>query len=101
MGNRIQTIIVLVVFAFLAFVPLIASATRISTELERALPDIRAVAQRLESDVRHFLFKGYRSSIRFRSAQTALQMLRLSLLDVSPTEPMLWERDRPAEIAPR
>jgi len=55
-----------------------------------------ALAERVnamvELRIRHFEFSGNRESIRHRAAHSALQMLRLSLLGVDDSKPMLWER---------
>jgi nicotinamide-nucleotide amidase len=46
---------------------------------------------KLYSSVRRFQFTGDRSSVRLRSAQASLQMLRFLMLDVSDRLPLLWE----------
>lgn len=50
--------------------------------------------------VRRFEFRGERDSIRHRSAMSALQMLRLTLIDADPDLPLLWSVDCSTAPAP-
>ena len=45
--------------------------------------------------VRRFEFAGDRAAIRYRTALTALQMLRFGLFDLTQNDPMLWEKGSP------
>ncbi len=55
----------------------------------------RKIERERVASTRRFEFTGDRSTIRYRSAQTALQMLRFALLDIDSPTPMLWELPLP------